>query len=209
MINGGMIVQTCDNSTESGGMVEERELMARIVGGDAAAFSQLYDRFGPITYAFALQLLRDPVQAQDVVQDTFLTCWRQASRFDVRRGSVRTWLLSLVHHRAVDLLRSARHHCEHRVDVESLDWIADKADVEGEVVRRAEVRRTRAALLSLPPEQRQVVELAYFDGYRYPEIAALLDIPLGTVKSRVRLALARLSQVCRASNSAHYRPFAG
>lgn len=171
----------------------DSELMARVAGGEQSAFAQLYDRYGGIAYGLALQITGEPAQAQDVVQDAFLACWRQAAGFKAQRGSVRGWLLAIVHHRAVDLLRSARQQRETYGAAERLTEVPDEQSVEQEALHRMDMRHVGAALRTLPAPQRQVVEMAYYRGYPYPEIASQLGLPLGTVKSRLRLALARLS----------------
>jgi RNA polymerase sigma-70 factor (ECF subfamily) len=129
------------------------------------------------------------------VQDAFLACWRQAQGFEARRGNARAWLLAIVHHRAVDLLRSARQRYEMAGAEEHLATAPSDLSVEQETLRRLDRARIRSALACLPAEQRQIVILAYFEGYRYPEIAELLHLPLGTVKSRLRLALAHMNRV--------------
>src|SRR6185437_473413 len=167
--------------------------MVRIVAGDSTAFAAVYDRYGSMVYSLALRIIREPALAEDVVQDVFLSLWRLASRFDATRGSLQTYILSMAHHRAVDVVRAARR--DRQTDPSDLDaprMPLDQDNVEHEVLRRIEARNLRAALHVLNTEQRTAIELAYFGGYSYPEIAAMLQIPLGTVKSRMRIALGKL-----------------
>jgi RNA polymerase sigma-70 factor (ECF subfamily) len=174
----------CDESDE--------QLMLRVRERDAAAFADLYDRYARIAYSVALRLMREASAAEDVVQDAFISLWRLADRFDAGRGSVRTYILSIVHHRAVDILRSARMQRQADAEPETLESTPDTLNVEHAVLHRIEARKLRAAVGHLPEEQRTIVELAYFHGYAYPEIASMLGIPLGTVKSRLRLAVGKL-----------------
>lgn len=167
-------------------------LIARVAEGDTAAFAAIYDRYGRIAYSIALRMMRSESAAEDVVQDAFFSVWRLAGRFDAGRGTVRTYILSIVHHRAVDILRTAHVQRQAGAEPEMLENTPDAQNVEYEVLHRIEARKLRAAVGMLPEDQRAVVELAYFGGYAYPEIAAMLRIPLGTVKSRLRLAMGRL-----------------
>ena len=158
--------------------------------GAEDALAELYDRFGGVAYGVALRILRDPALAQDAVQDAFLAAWRTAAAFDPARGNASTWLLTLVHRRAVDLVR---HEERRRADV--LDESApvasgDSTDEAAEV--RAQRRAVQAALAQLPPDQREALELAYYGGLSQSQLAERLGIPLGTVKSRMFTALATL-----------------
>jgi RNA polymerase sigma-70 factor (ECF subfamily) len=172
--------------------VTEEDLMARLAEGEAQALTILYERHSGAGHAVAMGLLHDPHTAQDVVQEAFLALWQHARTFDARRGGVRSWILSIVRHRALDLLRSACYRRRLPDGEEQLLTLRDHRLVEGEVIRRCERGSLWAAIARLPPTQRQAVELAYFGGYPYPEIAAILDLPLPTVKSRLRLALHKL-----------------
>ncbi len=172
--------------------VTDEDLPARLAAGDVQALATLYERHSAACYTVAMGLLRDPQAAQDVVQEAFLALWQHANTFDTRRGGVRSWILSIVRHRAVDLLRSACYRRRVPDGDEQLLALHDHVMVEGEVIRRCERGSLWAAIARLPPAQRQVVELAYFGGYPYPEIAATLGLPLPTVKSRLRLALHKL-----------------
>jgi len=181
-----------EKAVSLGRELHDAGLIARLASGDRQALEEVYDLYAGEVYAQALMLLRDPLEAQDLVQDAYLAVWRHAGSFDPRRGTVKTWLLSIVRHRALDTLRSARHKC---CVVEADDRLLvqpDHVQVEGEAIRRYERGRLWAALAGLPATQRQAIELAYFGGYQYPEIARILGLPLGTVKSRLRIALQKL-----------------
>lgn len=172
----------------------DEDLLDLVKEGDDRAFGVLYDRHSTVAFSLAIRLLGNRTAAEDLVQEAFLAAWRGASAFSVARGSVRTWLLSIVHHRGVDRLRSqaASTRRDDAMRVEALasddrdDLTSDEAitHVQSDVVRRA--------LTDLPPDQSQVLRLAYFGGFTHHEIADLLELPLGTVKGRLRLALERL-----------------
>jgi RNA polymerase sigma factor (sigma-70 family) len=166
------------------------ELVAR---RDAGALEVLYERYGRAAYSLARRILTDETLAQDVVQEVFLSLWRNAGRFDAGRGTVATYLLSMTHHRAVDAVRREEKLRRFRTSDEALEQEPDPgARVEDEVElaeRRAEVR---AALAELPPAQREAVALAYFGGYTQREVAALVGVPLGTVKTRMAAGMRRL-----------------
>ncbi|MCW2964938.1 MAG: polymerase subunit sigma-24 [Actinomycetia bacterium] len=173
----------------------EEELLAAIVRGDERALADLYDRFGRVAYGLALRVLRDPALAQDAVQDAFLSAWRTAASFDARRGSTQTWLLTLVHRRAVDVVRrEARRHTEPLDDppLASLESTEEVASV------REQRRAVQSALVQLPPDQREALELSYYGGLTQSELAERLGIPLGTVKSRVFAGLAKLRDLLEA-----------
>ena len=168
----------------------DEELLAAISNGDERALADLYDRFGRVAYALALRVVRDPALAQDAVQDAFLSAWRTAASFDLRRGKAQTWLLTLVHRRAVDVVRRQdRRRAEHLADDAPA---AASASTDDEAALREQRRSVQAALARLPPDQREALELAYYGGLTQAELAERLGIPLGTVKSRVFAGLARL-----------------
>jgi RNA polymerase sigma factor (sigma-70 family) len=169
--------------------LSDEALPALVARGDEAALAELYDRFGRIAYGLALRVVRDATLAEDAVQDAFLAAWRTAASFDPGRGKASTWLLTLVHRRAVDLVRR-----EERRRAEPLDadpWAGGVSTDETAEVR-AERRRVQGALAQLPPDLRQALELAYYGGLSQSELADRLGVPLGTVKSRMFVALARL-----------------
>jgi RNA polymerase sigma factor (sigma-70 family) len=180
-----------------GGIAKELsdpELVASLAAGDVEALRVLYQYYGTLAYTLAVRILGDPGRAEDVVQDAFMRVWTHAASFDPSRGSLRTWLLTTVRHRAIDYLRGrpgrARHELELTPDVAAHGAGSDPWRDVAESLERQAVRQ---ALASLPPDQRQVVELAYFGGYTQREIAEIVSVPLGTIKGRTRLALEKLA----------------
>jgi RNA polymerase sigma-70 factor, ECF subfamily len=164
-------------------------VLALLARSDEAALAELYDRYGGPAYRLALRVLRDATLAQDAVQDAFLTAWRTAPSFDPRRGSVPSWLLTLVHRRAVDVVR----HEDRRRAVPLDDAPVAAGDATDEAAEVRELRRVvQAALEQLTPLEREALELAYYGGLSQSEIAEKLGVPLGTVKSRMFAGLARL-----------------
>jgi RNA polymerase sigma-70 factor, ECF subfamily len=171
----------------------DEEVMQLVQRGDPQAFELLYDRHGGAAYSLAYRIVGKQAAAEDVVQEALLSIWRSRRRYDPTRGSVRTWILGIVHNRAIDGLRRSSVHDRRR---ETLDIVeerfeaSEKTDVE--VARREEARSVRGALETLPTEQRQTIELAYFGGFTQNQIAELMDEPVGTVKGRMRLGLEKM-----------------
>lgn len=172
---------------------DDATLAAAIAAGDAAAFDELYRRYRPLAFAVALGLLREPAAAEDAVHDAFLRFWRAARSFQPARGSLRSWLLTIVRNAAIDELRDrqmARRPDVDRAQREIHNRPGD--DVAAAAVAHADAEQLHTALRALPQAQRQVLELAFFAGLTHGEIAACTGTPLGTVKGRVRLGLRRL-----------------
>jgi RNA polymerase sigma-70 factor (ECF subfamily) len=171
----------------------DEDLMQLVRRGRADAFEVVYERHATVAYSLAHRMTGTRPQAEDVVQEAFLSIWRSGARYDRARGSVRTWILGIVHHRAVDQLRRSSVHDRRRAGDEGLSErlpAGERTDVEA--ARREEAREVRDALVTLPDDQRRVVELAYFGGFTHSEIATMLGEPLGTVKGRMRLGLGKL-----------------
>lgn len=172
----------------------DRELVHRLRAGDAEAFDELYRRYAPAAYGVALRVLRQPGLAQDVTQDAFAAILGAPEAYDPDRGTFRSFFLSLVHHRAVDVVRREERLREREARV-NLEAPADE-DVSEAVVEEADLadrrREVREALRDLPPEQREIVELMYFEGHTQARIAEELGIPLGTVKTRTLAAMRKL-----------------
>jgi RNA polymerase sigma-70 factor (ECF subfamily) len=172
----------------------EVALMGRLAAGDLTALETIYDRHGASAYALALRITADAALAEDVVQEAFVGLWINAARYSETRASVRTWLLSIVHHRAIDVVRRRRL----TISLPSADEPADPAltgaDVWPAVAGRLDREAIRAALATLSEVQREALELAYFGGLTQQEIAQRTGTPLGTVKSRVRLGLLALRE---------------
>lgn len=180
--------------TTSGGLrrLSDEELVRRAARIDSAAFAELYDRHSVAAFSLARRVL-GAAHAEDAVQEAFLSVWRGIKRYDPARGSVRTWLLSIVRLRSIDELRKLDVHERRRREEEGLEeGFAAPDSPEGQALRGEQSTAVRAALATLSEAQRQVVELAYFNGWTQAEIAERLDLPLGTVKGRSRLALDKL-----------------
>jgi RNA polymerase sigma-70 factor (ECF subfamily) len=167
----------------------DRAVLARVANGELHALDELYERYKTMAYSIAYRITNDAAAAEDVVQDAFLGAWRNASRYVEGRGSVKTWLLSIVHHRAIDAIRRRRPVAElpEREDVPPP--ALRLPDVWGEVAANLDAAAVRAALAALTDVQREAIELAYFGGLTQVEIAERTETPLGTVKSRMRLGL--------------------
>src|SRR5919199_1709928 len=172
--------------------LSDEALVALVARSDNAALAALYDRFGRAAYGVALRILRDPTLAQDAVQDAFLAAWRTAAAFDPARGSASTWLMTLVHRRAVDVVRR-----EDRRRADPLDDapVAAGAATDEEASVREQRRTVQAALAQLTGDQREALELAYYGGLTQSELAERLGVPLGTIKSRMFAGLARLREL--------------
>lgn len=167
--------------------------MIRVTAGESAAFAVVYERHSTVAYSLAYRMCGRQSAAEDVVQEAFLSAWRRASSYDPTRGSLRTWLLGIVHHRAVDALRRSGGDIRRRVDTPVEEFELESGDrVDVEVAQRDDAEIVRDALSDLPTDQRKVIELAYYSGYTHTEIADVLGVPVGTVKGRMRLGLSKL-----------------
>jgi RNA polymerase sigma-70 factor (ECF subfamily) len=173
----------------------DRAALERIARGELGALDDLYERYKTMAYSIAYRITNDATLAEDVVQEAFLGAWRNAARYIEGRGSVKTWLLSIVHHRAIDAVRRRRA----TVDLPETDDAPPLAlrlpDVWSEVSANLDADEVRAALASLTDVQREAIELAYFGGLTQVEIAERTGTPLGTVKSRMRLGLLAMRRV--------------
>jgi RNA polymerase sigma-70 factor (ECF subfamily) len=181
---------------------DEKALMQRIALGDEAAFESLYDRYSRLLYSLLLSVVKHPPEAQDLLQEVFLHIWRQAKNFDAGRGNVYSWLVTMTRHRAIDRLRSKgfRERQQELHDDDSVLMLPDSALSPLDSITVMEQReRVRDALDKIPSEQRDALMLAYFQGYTQTEIAALLQIPLGTIKTRMRQGLLKLSALLQPS----------
>jgi RNA polymerase sigma factor (sigma-70 family) len=173
----------------------DRAALERIAGGELDALDDLYERYKTMSYSIAYRITNDATLAEDVVQEAFLGAWRNASRYVVGRGSVKTWLLSIVHHRAIDAVRRRRATVELPESEDAPPPPLRMPDVWGEVSANLDADEVRAALASLTDVQREAIELAYFGGLTQVEIAERTGTPLGTVKSRMRLGLLAMRRV--------------
>ena len=169
----------------------DEDLLAAMAVQDASALEELYTRYGRLAFSLALRITATPETAEEVVQEVFLAAWRGAGGYQAARSSPRTWLLSIAHHRAVDTVRRRAARVQQApLDLQMRD--PEVGDVWAEVARSLDADQVRQALRELPAEQRESIDLAYFQGLTYPEIATRMNVPLGTVKSRLRLGLAKL-----------------
>jgi len=171
----------------------DEDLMRLVPEGDAAAFEAVFARHEGVAFSLAYRICGDLAVAEEVCQEAFLALWRSGARYDSARGSVRTWILGIVHNRAIDALRRAGVHDRRRSDDEgAAETLESPERTEVEALRRDEARAVRSVLSDLPDEQSRVIELAYFGGFTHSEIADVLEAPLGTVKGRMRLGLEKM-----------------
>ncbi len=171
----------------------DEDLMQLVAGGDAQAFEVVYERHSTAVFSLAYRICGVRAAAEEIAQEAFLAIWRSGARYDRARGSVRTWLLGVVHNRAIDAVRRTNVHQRHQAsDERAAERVEAPERTEVEAARREEARSMRALVDGLPGDQRRVIELAYFGGFTHEQIAQMLDLPLGTVKGRMRLALEKM-----------------
>ena len=173
-------------------LLADEELISLVAQGNAEAFAVLYDRHSRPAYSLAYRMMGEKQAAEDLVQDAFLKLWRSATSYRVERASVRTWLLSIVHNRGIDQLRSLASRRRTQEKVEASAPKSQPSEAFAQSWRNSQREQVREALSTLPKEQLKTLELAYFSGYTHVEIAELLDVPLGTVKGRMRLGLKKI-----------------
>jgi RNA polymerase sigma-70 factor (ECF subfamily) len=171
----------------------DEDLMALVGDADARAFEVIFDRHADAAFSLAYRMCGRRSLAEEIVQDAFLSLWRSGARYDRRRGSVRSWVLGVVHNRTIDTFRRETVRTGKDVADEGMSErmpSPERTDVEAE--RREQAQEVRGALAVLPSEQRQVIELAYFGGFSHSQIAQMLSLPSGTVKGRMRLGLSKM-----------------
>ena len=167
--------------------------MALVRHGEARAFEVIYDRHCGVAFSLAYRMCGTRTAAEDVVQESFLSLWRSGARYDRTRGSVRTWVLGIVHNRAIDSLRRSINHDRRQASDEGIEERFEAPEhTDVEVARRDDAREIRAALDELPEDQSRVIELAFYGGYTHTEIAAMLEAPVGTIKGRMRLGMEKM-----------------
>jgi RNA polymerase sigma factor (sigma-70 family) len=171
----------------------ERGVRDRMVGGDDAALTDMYDQYSSFVYGLAARVIGDHRAAEDVTQDVFVSIWERPESFDPSRGSLRTWLGTLAHRRAVDYVR--REEARRRRSQREAARSVSAPDVDEMAMALVTAEKVREALEVLPPEQRDAIQLAYFGGKTYREVGLALEIPEGTAKSRLRLGLRRIADV--------------
>ena len=173
-------------------LLADKDLISLVEAADADAFATLYDRHSRAAFSLAYRMMWEPQASEDLAQDAFLKIWRGASSYRAERGSVRTWILSIVHNRGIDQLRS---HASRRRTQERIEASAPRtqpSEAFAQSWRNSQREQVRDALKTLPSEQLKILELAYFSGYTHVEISELLSLPLGTVKGRMRLGLKKI-----------------
>lgn len=170
---------------------DDHDLALGIKRGDPDALEELYDRTSKRAFGLAFRILQDGAKAEDVVQEVFLTIWRNADRIDPNRGKISSYLMTMIHHKAIDSLRSKRSGIR-ETTLDLLQHQSQATDVADRVLQSLGRDAVRSALTSLPDDQRTPVEMAFFQGFTHVEISEKLSIPLGTVKSRLRLAMDKL-----------------
>jgi len=173
-------------------LLADDDLISLVQTGDAEAFATLYDRHSRAAFSLAYRMMGERQAAEDLAQEAFLKVWRGAGSYRGGRGSVRTWILSIVHNRGVDLLRSMATRRRTQDKIEASAPKSEPSEAFTETWRNSQRDQVRKALNTLPQEQLKILELAYFSGYTHVEIAELLGVPLGTVKGRMRLGLKKL-----------------
>jgi RNA polymerase sigma factor (sigma-70 family) len=177
------------------GHLSDEALLALVSRGDDAALGELYDRYGRLAYGLALRIVRDRALAEDVVQEGFLAVWRSAGTFLAEHGKPSTWILTLVHRRAVDLVRREERRRADPIDELAQHDPAGREATDEEAWLRAQRQVVQEALRKLPPDQREAIELAYYGGFTQSELAERLGQPLGTIKSRMFTGLRRLREL--------------
>ena len=178
--------------------LDDHQLLQRVSSQDKTALDAIYSRYVSPVYSLAMFMLKDPSLAEEATQDIFLNIWMKSASFNGERGQPKTWIMSIAHHKIIDLIRSRRRATvmTEPADYEDLERIPSGGiSTEEEVERRIERERIQQALSTLPSSQREVILMAYFQGYSQSEMAEKLNQPLGTVKTRVRLAMQKLRLV--------------
>jgi RNA polymerase sigma-70 factor (ECF subfamily) len=176
----------------SGEPPTQNELLARVAVGDQVAFAELYDQIAPRVLGLVRRLLRDHAQSEEVTQEIFLEIWQTATRYDPAKGGASTWIMTMAHRRAVDRVRASQASRDRDTKIGIRDYDADYDNVSDTVQTRIEHERVEKAMLRLTELQRQAVSLAYYGGYSHSEVANLLSVPIGTVKTRLRDGMIRL-----------------
>ena len=178
-----------DGSTPT---LSNEDLLQHVATGDRRAFAELYDRTAPRVFGLVKRLLRDHAQSEEVTQEIFLEIWQSATRYDTSKGSAIAWMLTMTHRRTVDRVRASQASRDRDTRIGIRDYVADYDSVADNVEVRIESERVKEAMMRLTELQRQAVQLAYFGGFSHSEVAAMLSVPIGTVKTRLRDGMIRL-----------------
>ncbi len=173
-------------------MLADEELMLLVNNGEPKAFATLYDRHSQAAFSLAYRMMGEKQAAEDLAQEAFIKVWRRAGSYRAQKASVRTWILSIVHNRGIDQLRSHASRRRTQEKIEASAASSQPSEAFAETWRNTQAEQVREALSTLPKEQLKILELAYFSGYTHVQIAELLNVPLGTVKGRMRLGLKKI-----------------
>jgi len=181
-----------ENPAEPSAATVLQDVLERVGRGDRAAFSELYDQMAPRVLGLVTRLLRDPAQSEEVAQEIFLEIWQTSTRFDPNKGGAATWILTMTHRRAVDRVRASQASRDRDVRVGIRDLDVDIDHVAESVEVRIESERVEKAMARLTDMQRQAITLSYYGGYTNSEVATMLSVPIGTIKTRIRDGMIRL-----------------
>ena len=173
-------------------ILADEDLISLVQTGDAEAFATLYDRHSRAAYSLTYRMMGEKQAAEDLAQEAFIKVWRRAGSYRAQKASVRTWILSIVHNRGIDQLRSLASRRRTQEKIEASAASSQPSEAFAETWRNTQAEQVREALSTLPKEQLKILELAYFSGYTHVQIAELLNVPLGTVKGRMRLGLKKI-----------------
>jgi len=187
-----VVPRELDDVDGSAATLSTEDLLQRVATGDREAFAQLYDRTAPRVFGLVKRLLRDHSQSEEVTQEVFLEIWQTATRYDTSKGGAIAWMLTMTHRRAVDRVRASQASRNRDTRIGIRDFPTDFDSVAENVEVRIESERVKEAMMRLTELQRQAVQLAYFGGYSHSEVAAMLSVPIGTVKTRLRDGMIRL-----------------
>src|ERR671911_215072 len=183
-------------------ILADEDLISLVEAADAEAFATLYDRHSCAAFSLAYRMMGERQASEDLMQDAFLKVWRSAKSYCAERGSVRTWILSIVHNRGIDQIRSQASRRRTQDKIEASAPRSQPSEAFAETWRNSQRDQVREALNTLPPEQLKILELAYFSGYTHVEISDLLSLPLGTVKGRMRLGLKKIREYFESRDAA-------
>lgn len=186
-----MMEVMADNSRKYLTLADE-DLISMVGDENPEAFAALYDRHSRAAYSLGYRIMGQRQTSEDLVQEVFLKVWRSAASYRAERGSVRTWILSIVHHRGIDQLRATASRQRTKDRFEAVAEKSQPSEAFAETWRNSQRDQVREALKTLPPEQLKILDLAYFSGYTHVEISELMELPLGTVKGRMRLGLKKI-----------------
>ena len=191
----GLVTRETDSSKDSESTeipATKEELLARVAKGDQRAFAALYDEVAPRVFGLVRRLLVDHAQSEEVTQEIFLEIWTNAPRYEPSKGGATTWILTMAHRRAVDRIRASQAGRDRDIKIGIRDYVAEYDNVAETVEVTIENERVKEAMSQLTELQRQAVSLAYYGGYSHSEVAAMLKVPIGTVKTRLRDGMIRL-----------------